>query len=199
MVKIGRNQPCPCGSGKKYKRCCGSLAVEQPRQNVGVGMSTQTRLTHLNAGQAGLPGQAQKIIVVMQYRDPNDPRNLGGPRGLPGQYRVTFVLSRPGIPLTPENQYSFASGLRGDSHLAVTRPAFLPPGNPDADRLLINGISPDGQFQFTGLPNERGFLGKIVSEPFNANGFSDAELKAYRALVPTLSNWSVHSRRPTSR
>jgi SEC-C motif len=21
-VKIGRNQPCPCGSGKKYKRCC---------------------------------------------------------------------------------------------------------------------------------------------------------------------------------
>ncbi|MGH6815915.1 MAG: UPF0149 family protein [Hyphomicrobiaceae bacterium] len=23
-VKIGRNQPCPCGSGKKYKYCCGS-------------------------------------------------------------------------------------------------------------------------------------------------------------------------------
>ena len=22
MAKIGRNQPCPCGSGKKYKRCC---------------------------------------------------------------------------------------------------------------------------------------------------------------------------------
>lgn len=21
-MKIGRNQPCPCGSGKKYKRCC---------------------------------------------------------------------------------------------------------------------------------------------------------------------------------
>ncbi len=23
--KIGRNQPCPCGSGKKYKQCCGKL------------------------------------------------------------------------------------------------------------------------------------------------------------------------------
>tara|TARA_Y100001970_G_scaffold94803_1_gene119471 strand:- start:8370 stop:10880 length:2511 start_codon:yes stop_codon:yes gene_type:complete len=23
--KIGRNEPCPCGSGKKYKQCCGSL------------------------------------------------------------------------------------------------------------------------------------------------------------------------------
>jgi len=23
-VKVGRNDPCPCGSGKKYKKCCGS-------------------------------------------------------------------------------------------------------------------------------------------------------------------------------
>jgi len=23
MPKVGRNQPCPCGSGKKYKQCCG--------------------------------------------------------------------------------------------------------------------------------------------------------------------------------
>jgi uncharacterized protein YecA (UPF0149 family) len=22
--KIGRNDPCPCGSGRKYKRCCGA-------------------------------------------------------------------------------------------------------------------------------------------------------------------------------
>ena len=24
--KIGRNEPCPCGSGKKYKHCCGKTA-----------------------------------------------------------------------------------------------------------------------------------------------------------------------------
>ena len=23
--KIGRNEKCPCGSGKKYKHCCGSI------------------------------------------------------------------------------------------------------------------------------------------------------------------------------
>lgn len=23
VAKVGPNQPCPCGSGKKYKRCCG--------------------------------------------------------------------------------------------------------------------------------------------------------------------------------
>ena len=24
--KVGRNDPCPCGSGKKYKKCCGAKA-----------------------------------------------------------------------------------------------------------------------------------------------------------------------------
>ena len=23
-TKVGRNEPCPCGSGKKYKACCGT-------------------------------------------------------------------------------------------------------------------------------------------------------------------------------
>ncbi len=23
--KIGRNEPCPCGSGRKHKKCCGGL------------------------------------------------------------------------------------------------------------------------------------------------------------------------------
>jgi uncharacterized protein YecA (UPF0149 family) len=24
--KVGRNDPCPCGSGKKFKKCCGAGA-----------------------------------------------------------------------------------------------------------------------------------------------------------------------------
>jgi SEC-C motif-containing protein len=24
VAKVGRNDPCPCGSGKKYKKCCGA-------------------------------------------------------------------------------------------------------------------------------------------------------------------------------
>jgi hypothetical protein len=28
-VKVGRNDPCPCGSGKKYKKCCGSVANQK--------------------------------------------------------------------------------------------------------------------------------------------------------------------------
>jgi hypothetical protein len=30
MAKVGRNDPCPCGSGKKFKKCCGAEASEAP-------------------------------------------------------------------------------------------------------------------------------------------------------------------------
>jgi len=29
-AKIGRNSPCPCGSGKKYKRCCLASCAPRP-------------------------------------------------------------------------------------------------------------------------------------------------------------------------
>lgn len=31
MSKVGRNDPCPCGSGKKYKKCC---AMKTPMQKL---------------------------------------------------------------------------------------------------------------------------------------------------------------------
>ena len=32
MAKIGRNDPCPCGSGKKYKKCC-LLQQDSPKRS----------------------------------------------------------------------------------------------------------------------------------------------------------------------
>jgi len=34
MEKPGRNSPCPCGSGKKYKRCCGAKASIVPASDL---------------------------------------------------------------------------------------------------------------------------------------------------------------------
>ncbi len=31
MIKIGRNDPCPCGSGKKYKMCCLTDMIKKER------------------------------------------------------------------------------------------------------------------------------------------------------------------------
>ncbi len=49
MAKIGRNDPCPCGSGKKYKRCClllhkGSI----PQQNSVIAQTIKHSLDDLD-------------------------------------------------------------------------------------------------------------------------------------------------------
>ena len=63
MTKVGRNQPCPCGSGKKYKQCCleadetARLAARPPRPareaigHVNLGSYDELdRLEHLSNG-----------------------------------------------------------------------------------------------------------------------------------------------------
>ena len=40
MQKVGRNAPCPCGSGKKYKKCCLPLHQESSAQQHSAGPFT---------------------------------------------------------------------------------------------------------------------------------------------------------------
>jgi hypothetical protein len=184
--KVGRNQPCPCGSGRKYKHCCGSptrkLSNSKNQPEPGR-VSAQIPLP-------AIPGEQVSLIVVPLFAAP-DPRNLGGPKGLPGKYRVVFMLSRPGFSPVPEYEHSAAEFLKGDSHLAITKPAFIAP-DPEARKIKVRANTEDGHFEFLGSPNEKGFLAKIESQPFDANDFEDAEQKAFRAVAPSLSNWSVH-------
>jgi hypothetical protein len=100
--------------------------------------STSSENSPVRLDPMGLAGFPQYIVVCHRYKDPNDTRNLGGLEGLPGQYRAVFVLNRPGFSLLPETRYSFAGGLQGDSHLAITRPAFTNPNLPDADQIEIH-------------------------------------------------------------
>jgi hypothetical protein len=145
----------------------------------------------------GLPGEVGGISAIPRSSvNPNHPVNIGGPEGLPGQYRVRFVFSRPGYALLPEHQVVIGS-LIGDSHLAITKPAHIPP-DPDADQILIQATTPDGNFLLTGFPNKKGFLSHIETGAFLAKGFEDAQHKAFRALAPALSDWSIHLDIPLS-
>jgi tetratricopeptide (TPR) repeat protein len=42
MAKIGRNDACPCGSGKKYKRCCLAKVEEAERQALAAAAAAPT-------------------------------------------------------------------------------------------------------------------------------------------------------------
>jgi hypothetical protein len=179
---------CPCGSGLPYRRCHGSVLNSPGAIPVGISdpNSPQERVSLV-----GFPGTYQTLHMLYRFKG-DDPRNSLPLGGTPGLYEVTFILHRPGYKLQQEHHLSFSSGQRGDSHLAISQPAFSPPGNPDADQIIIYGATEDGQFQFTGFPNEKGYLGKIVTVPFQADDRGRAEEIAYRAIAAPLSNMSIH-------
>lgn len=41
--KIGRNEPCPCGSGKKFKKCCGDFWHDLPRLHAQANMEFELK------------------------------------------------------------------------------------------------------------------------------------------------------------
>lgn len=188
MAKIGRNDICPCGSGRKYKKCCGAVTLTGRASEVA--NEPPSTAPALSAGFAywGLPGFQQDLIFYPVFEDPNDPRGIGGPGGLPGKYKVVFTLSRPGFSLLPEHQYSVAEQLKGDSHLAIAEPKHA-----GVDRVRIDAKGGGHELAFIGYPNEQGFLGKIELESIDGEHFRDAALKAYRLLAPALSTFSLYS------
>jgi len=65
MAKVGRNHPCPCGSGKKYKRCHGSSERQEnfPRQMHG----TMTRAEALHVQRERQQGLGRPIISAEAF------------------------------------------------------------------------------------------------------------------------------------
>lgn len=179
------NTPCSCGSGVEYRRCHGSIV--DPVRSPG---NLPLNATEFKAGLAGFPGQLQQLHVVNQFPS-DDPRSSIPSGGAPGTYEVVFVLKRPGFPLVGERQVSFSSGLLGDSHLAICPPAYTPPGGDDVDRILLRSIGDDGHFEFIGTANQNGFLGKLTSKSIRARDRFHAEEIAFRALAPSLSEYSL--------
>src|SRR5204863_3020912 len=73
--------------------------------------------------------------------------------------------------------------VRGDSHLFIGDPADV--------RLEIEAKLPNGNLILYGYPNDKGFLAKIEIDEVEAEGFGDANLKAYNALSIVMSRLSL--------
>jgi SWIM/SEC-C metal-binding protein len=80
--KIGRNEPCPCGSGKKFKKCC----VDHPprdcrRKRRKLSQNTLSMTFHMAMGFRAEPG-TEGVGPVPAKADYDGP----------GVHRVAFVL-----------------------------------------------------------------------------------------------------------
>jgi len=142
----------------------------------------KTGSVRVEMGPAGLP---EFTTIVNVYKD-GAPAPVGGS---PGQYSAVVTLSRPGIRPLPEYEQRPSTALRGDSHIAIAKPAYAPPGDPDATEIRMTGRE---GVVFSGHPNEAGFLAGFKVYPFEAADFMDAYVKAYARVAPSLSMWSAH-------
>ena len=91
MAEIGRNDPCPCGSGKKYKRCCGAS------EGAGAGAGAGTEGNRL-APDAVSPAARAALSGYPEITRTDQPAYLRRP-STPGQSgeRVVFINSIGGL------------------------------------------------------------------------------------------------------
>src|SRR5450759_1919559 len=107
MKKIGRNDPCPCGSGKRYKQCCGSLeevrAARAHTVDTSIPEAIQAALEHHQAGR--LP-QAEALYRQVLQVAPNHPdalHMLGVIARQNGKYETAVELISKAIRLNPSS------------------------------------------------------------------------------------------------
>jgi len=137
----------------------------------------------------GFPGEGTGILAAPHYIGDKAYLNANGPNGAPGLYTASFVLAKPNSRNSPETQIKFADGLRGDSHLAIAKPAVKI--DIDPDQILLSFKSATASFLFRGFPNEGGYLAKLTSDPFFATNRISAGTTAGTAMQSLLSNLSA--------
>jgi len=109
-MAISRNAPCPCGSGKKYKRCCGAVGAPPPPrvdaegQPVPVAWKVPAALFALAVGcgalvgflrdsvQDGLSVSLALLVIVLGYLVIRKPP---GSTGRGGGANIDYGMKRP--------------------------------------------------------------------------------------------------------
>lgn len=106
MAKIGRNSPCPCGSGEKYKRCC-----EKKEAELKAGALPQGRFRY-ESGSYGGPGRGY-MPSILGYKE------VG-----PDSWAEHLCLVKPDAMFDDED----AANSIADGHLTAARQAQIDGG-----------------------------------------------------------------------
>lgn len=85
MNDIGRNDPCPCGSGKKYKRCCLPRKIVPSRTDLpqgiadtsGIPQAIRVGMAHHRAGRLQEAAAIYRKVLALDSRNPDALHLLG--------------------------------------------------------------------------------------------------------------------------
>jgi tetratricopeptide (TPR) repeat protein len=102
----GRNDPCPCGSGRKYKHCCGGLpsAAAQaaiPHDDAGALLDAADALRARGQARESLPLYRQALAIQPGYAAAQN--NLGNALLQLGQLADAVAAYRQALGSSPEN------------------------------------------------------------------------------------------------
>jgi tetratricopeptide (TPR) repeat protein len=107
MSRTGRNDPCPCGSGKKYKQCClkdsGPVAAVQRTETASASQSIQIALAHHQAGRLQQAEAIYRQILQAQPDHPDALHFLGMIAHAAGKLEIAIELVGGSLNIQPDN------------------------------------------------------------------------------------------------
>jgi hypothetical protein len=131
MTKIGRNSPCPCGSGEKYKKCCQKKESEFRQQDLPTGRF------RYESGSYGGPGR-EYFPSIICYKETEQ-----------GTWSSHFCLVNQDAGTGDEDSASSIA----EQHLAAARNTFDEGGSPQDFALSLKH---EGYKNVTGFNVVRG-------------------------------------------
>ncbi len=103
-IKIGRNDPCPCGSGKKYKQCCeqtGAAPIQAVSNNFNPQHALQTAMTQHQAGNLPAAEALYKQVLQALPNQPDALHLLGLIAKQKGDLKTAAQLMRKALAVNP--------------------------------------------------------------------------------------------------
>ena len=154
-ARVGRNEPCPCGSGKKYKKCCGKS--NSPRgipSELGPYAEAKDPVAHDLITQAGqTPTLLQDPVFWME---------LGCMLGSAEEYPLALAAQKRAVEMDPKNPEFLAN------HAAT---------------LGASGRNLEALELLEDLPNETGEFSVLIGNVLSALDRKDEALSAYEKSI----------------
>lgn len=134
MNDIGRNDPCPCGSGKKYKRCCLPRKSVPLRTDPAQGISAtldipqaiQSGMAHHRAGRLQEATAIYRKVLTLDSRNPDAlhllgviAQQVGDPQQAVEYIRLAIDCCNQAVPRIPSNPV--AHNNLGEAYRALGR------------------------------------------------------------------------------
>ena len=127
-LKPGRNEPCPCGSGKKFKQCCETRVAQMAKQPSSlqskIPLALRTAIAHQQAGRLDQAAAIYQQVLMLVPNQPDALHLLGGMQLAEGRVDAAIGTITRAIKANPanfeaHNNLGFALHERGRLEEAV--------------------------------------------------------------------------------